>query len=193
MNHPILTISLLRISSFATIQAQVDYLTLRGHVTYRDTREGLSAVTVCVAGQAVYTQTNNDGEYVLKVPAEHRNGSIVYALMGYLRDTLDVTQAQHNPDVAAASDSGRWLQEVTVKNYSPKAAANLLMDAVDRIPQNYQTDSVVGTWFYHDMRTFDGELYLFDEAAVQLPPPRSLCLPTAGKGTKKNVKIPSRM
>lgn len=66
-------------------QAQEDYLTLRGRVTDRDTREGLPAVTVCVAGQAIYTQTNNDGEYVLKVPAEHRDGSVVYALMGYLR------------------------------------------------------------------------------------------------------------
>ena len=85
-------------------QAQENYLTLRGRVTDRDTREGLPAVTVCVAGQAIYTQTNNDGEYVLKVPAEHRDGSVVYALMGYLRDTVSVAKAQRKPDVALASD-----------------------------------------------------------------------------------------
>lgn len=148
---------------FSSIYAQESYLTLRGRVTDRDTREGLPAVTIYVAGQAIYTQTNNDGEYVLKVPMEHRDGSVVFALMGYLRDTVSIAKAQRKGDVALISDGGRWLQEVTVREYSPKAAAQLLMDAVNRIPQNYQTDSVVGTWFYRDVRMLNDELFLFDE------------------------------
>ena len=148
---------------FSSISAQESYLTLRGCVTDRDTREGLPAVTVYVAGQAIYTQTNNDGEYVLKVPAEHRDGSVVYALMGYLRDTVSIAKAQHKGDIALTSDGGRWLKEVNVTEYSSKSAAKLLMDAVNRIPQNYQTDSVVGTWFYRDVRMLNDELFLFDE------------------------------
>ena len=119
---------------FSSLFAQENYLTLRGCVTDKDTREGLPSVTVYVAGQAIYTQTNNDGEYVLKVPAEHRDGSVVYALMGYLRDTVSVAKAQRKPDVALASDGGRWLKEVTVTADSPKAAAQLLIYAVNRIP-----------------------------------------------------------
>jgi hypothetical protein len=38
-----------------------------------------------------------------------------------------------------------------------------LIDAVNRIPQNYQTDSVVGTWFYRDVRMLNDEPFLFDE------------------------------
>ena len=161
MKTPVLIILLLLFPSL--VSAQESYLTLRGQVTDRDTREGLPAVTVYVAGQAIYTQTNNDGEYVLKVPAKHRDDSVVYALMGYLRDTVSIAKAQRKGDIALTSDGGRWLQEVTVREYSPQAAAQLLMDAVNRIPQNYQTDSVVGTWFYRDTRTFNGELFLFDE------------------------------
>ena len=148
---------------FSSLFAQENYLTLRGCVTDKDTREGLPSVTVYVAGQAIYTQTNNDGEYVLKVPAEHRDGSVVYALMGYLRDTVSVAKAQRKPNMALASDGGRWLKEVRVTEYSSKSAAQLLIDAVNRIPQNYQTDSVVGTWFYRDVRMLNGELFLFDE------------------------------
>ena len=148
---------------FSSISAQESYLTLRGCVTDRDTREGLPAVTVYVAGQAIYTQTNNDGEYVLKVPSEHRGGSVVYALMGYLRDTVSIAKTQHKGDIALTSDGGRWLKEVNVTEYSSKSAAKLLMDAVNRIPQNYQTDSVVGTWFYRDVRMLNEELFLFDE------------------------------
>ena len=163
MKTHVLIISLLLLFSLTSVSAQENYLTLRGRVTDRDTREGLPAVTVYVAGQAIYTQTNNDGEYVLKVPAEHRDGSVVYALMGYLRDTVSIAKAQHKGDIALTSDGGRWLKEVTVTEYSPKAAAKLLMDAVNRIPQNYQTDSVVGTWFYRDVRMMNDELFLFDE------------------------------
>ena len=125
--------ALLLLSSLVAV-AQENYLTLRGRVTDRDTREGLPAVTVYVAGQAIYTQTNNDGEYVLKVPTEHWDGSVVYALMGYLRDTVTIAKAQRKGDIALKSDGGRWLKEVTVTEYSPKAAAQLLTDAVNRIP-----------------------------------------------------------
>ena len=163
MKTHILLISLLLFSSLTSVSAQENYLTLRGRVTDRDTREGLPVVTVYVAGQAIYTQTNNDGEYVLKVPSEHQNGSVVYALMGYLRDTVSIAKAQHKGDIALTSDGGRWLKEVNVTEYSSKSAAKLLMDAVNRIPQNYQTDSVVGTWFYRDVRMLNDELFLFDE------------------------------
>ena len=148
---------------FSFAQAQENYLTLRGRVTDRDTREGLPAVTVCVAGQAIYTQTNNDGEYVLKVPDSLAQGSVVYALMGYHRDTVALATAQLKPNRALRSDGGRWLREVSVTEYSPKAVRKLLMDAVARIPQNYETDSMVGTWFYRDVRLMNGELFLFDE------------------------------
>ena len=163
MKTHILLISLLLFSSLTPVSAQESYLTLRGCVTDRDTREGLPAVTVYVAGQAIYTQTNNDGEYVLKVPSEHQDGSVVYALMGYLRDTVSIAKTQHKGDIALTSDGGRWLKEVNVTEYSSKSAAKLLMDAVNRIPQNYQTDSVVGTWFYRDVRMLNDELFLFDE------------------------------
>ena len=163
MKTHILLISLILFSSLTSVSAQENYLTLRGRVTDRDTREGLPAVTIYVSGQAIYTQTNNDGEYVLKVPAEHRDGSVVYALMGYLRDTVSIAKSQRKSDIALTSDGGRWLKEVTVREYSPKAAAQLLIDAVNRIPQNYQTDSVVGTWFYRDVRMMNDELFLFDE------------------------------
>ncbi len=147
--------------------AQERFLTLSGRVTDSDTREGLPGVTVCVAGQAVYTQTNGDGEYVLKVPTEQGGGSVVYALMGYRRDTVPMAKAQQRPDVALVTDGGRWLEEVTVTEYSGTAAARLLKDAVDRIPQNYWTDTTVGAWFYRDVRMLNGELFLFDEMVFE--------------------------
>lgn len=163
MKTHILILSLLLFSSLTSVSAQADYVTLRGRVTDSGTREGLPAVVVCVEGQAIYTQTNTDGEYVLKVPADYKDGRVVYALMGYRRDTVSVAAAQRKGDVALASDGGRWLNEVTVTDYSPNAVARLLQDAVSRIPLNYQTDSVVGTWFYRDVRILNGEMFLFDE------------------------------
>lgn len=148
---------------FSFAQAQENYLTLRGRVTDTETKEGLPAVTVYLASQAVYTQTNSDGQYVLKVPDSLAQDSVVYALMGYHRDTVLLAAAQLKPNRALRSDGGRWLREVSVTEYSPKAVRKLLMDAVDRIPQNYETDSMVGTWFYRDVRLMNGELFLFDE------------------------------
>jgi hypothetical protein len=94
--------------------AQDDYVTLRGHVSDADSREGLPAVTVYVAEQAIYTQTNDDGDYVLKVPAAHSQCSVVFALMGYHRDTVALSAAMRKPNVQLRSDGGRWLKEVSV-------------------------------------------------------------------------------
>ena len=146
-----------------TAMAQDNYITLRGRITDRETHEALPAVAVFVAGQAIYTQTNADGDYVLKVPVEHASGNIVYALMGYLRDTVAVATVRNNGDRQLCSDGGRWLKEVVIKEYSPATARQLLIDAVNRIPQNYQTDSTVGTWFYRDVREMNDELFVFDE------------------------------
>lgn len=143
--------------------AQEGYITLRGNITDSETHESLPAVTVYVAGQAIYTQSNADGDYVLKVPAQHASGTIVYALMGYLRDTVAVATVEKHGDRQLRSDGGRWLKEVVITEYSPASARQLLMDAVSRIPQNYQTDSTVGTWFYRDVRELNGELFVFDE------------------------------
>ena len=156
-------LALLLLAAATTAQAQGAYTTLRGRVTDAETKEGLPAVTVYLASQAVYTQTNSDGQYVLKVPDSLAQGSVVYALMGYHRDTVLLAAAQLKPNRALRSDGGRWLREVSVTEYSPKAVRKLLMDAVDRIPQNYETDSMVGTWFYRDVRLMNGELFLFDE------------------------------
>lgn len=143
--------------------AQEGYITLRGNITDSETHEPLPAVTVYVAGQAIYTQSNADGDYVLKVPAQHASGTIVYALMGYLRDTVAVATVEKHGDRQLRSDGGRWLKEVVITEYSLASARQLLMDAVSRIPQNYQTDSTVGTWFYRDVRELNDTLFVFDE------------------------------
>lgn len=156
-------IALLLLAAGLTATAQDNYITLRGHVTDHETREALPAVTVYVAGQAIYTQTNNDGDYVLKVPTAQADGKVVYALMGYRRDTVAMADTRQQGDLQLHSDGGRWLKEVVVKEYSSASARQLLIDAVNRIPQNNQTDSTIGTWFYRDVRELNGELFVFDE------------------------------
>lgn len=154
---------LLLLASALSATAQTNHITLRGHITDYKTREALPAVTVYVAGQAIYTQTNNDGDYVLKVPAEYANGHIVFSLMGYLCDTVAMTSVEKHGDRQLRSDGGHWLKEVSVVEYSPTSARQLLIEAVNRIPQNNQTDSTIGTWFYRDVRELNGELFVFDE------------------------------
>ena len=89
MTKNLITLFLL-FTTVISASAQEGYITLRGNITDSETHESLPAVTVYVAGQAIYTQSNADGDYVLKVPVEQAKGSIVYALMGYLRDTVAV-------------------------------------------------------------------------------------------------------
>ena len=139
--------------------AQEKIITIKGTITDNKTKEPLPGVTVYVQG-GFCTQSNGDGQYIIKIPSNKRDDNIIYSVFGYDRDTLAVKEAMKRPNIKLNAGGAIKLSEVTISEYKPQT---LIQEAVKRIPQNYWTDSVVGTFFYRDCRQLNGEIYLFDE------------------------------
>ncbi|MBQ6653073.1 MAG: carboxypeptidase-like regulatory domain-containing protein [Prevotella sp.] len=140
--------------------AQDKFFTIKGKVTDNKTKEALPGVTIHVQGKQVFTQTNGDGNYVLKVPEQFRGSNVIYNVFGYARDTMTVKEAAKRPNVKLKRGGAINLNKVTVSEYTPQS---LVKEAVNRIPQNFWTDTMVGTYFYRDVRQLEDSLYLFDE------------------------------
>ena len=149
---------LLSLVSFATAQEKM--ITIKGTVSDAKTKTTLPGVTIHVQGEQIFTQSNGDGNYVIKVPEKHLNANIVFNVFGYARDTMTVKNLAKRPNVKLKSGGGIKLQTVTVKEYTPQS---LVKEVVNHIPQNYWCDTTVGTFFYRDCRQMNDELYLFDE------------------------------
>ena len=143
-----------------TASAQDKMIAIKGTVTDAKSKEPLPGVTVYVLNGYHYTQTNGDGAFVIKVPEKMTGGNLVFSLFGYDRDTLAVRQVQKSPKVRLREGGSIKLSEVVISEYTPQS---LVKEAVERIPQNFWTDTMVGTYFYRDVRQLEDSLYLFDE------------------------------
>lgn len=146
----------------ATIWAQGDsLLVMRGRVTSGG--HGVPYATLQLKGTSIGVACNDDGEYMLKVPARYSKDTVLIRSVGYRMALRTVSELLAKGNIKLAEQTTQ-LREVEVKSY--RKAMNLLNAAVARIDSNYQQHTALSTFFYRDWRAVDGELYLFDEAVM---------------------------
>lgn len=136
---------------------------LGGRVTCRG--RAVPYATLQLQGTSVGVVCNDDGEYNFKVPAGHRQDTVVVRSMGYNQTKRTVTDLLKNGDVRLEQHTVN-LRAVEVKSW--RSAERLLRAAVARIDSNFHQHTAMSTFFYRDWRAVDGELYLFDEAVMDI-------------------------
>ena len=146
----------------AAMQAQ-DMIVLRGRVTAKG--KGVPYATLQLQGTSTGVSCNDNGDYELKLPADCQDDTIIVRSMGYIGFKAAVTQLQKNGNVHLKSQAIE-LKTVVVAGY--RSPRHLLSDVVKRIDSNYQQHTAWSTFFYRDWRSIDDELYLFDEAVMNV-------------------------
>lgn len=126
---------------------------------------GVPYATLQLQGTSVGVACNDDGEYSFKVPAGHKQDTVVVRSMGYNQTKRTVADLLKNGNVRLVRHTVD-LRTVEVKSW--RSADRLLRAAVARIDSNYQQRTAISTFFYRDWRAVDGELYLFDEAVMDI-------------------------
>ena len=143
--------------------AQEEVVPLRGRVTSGG--QGVPYATLQIEGTSIGVSCNDAGEYTLKVPVGHENDTVVIRSVGYGHVRLSVADLQRRSHVRLRPHEVQ-LQEVEVKSY--RQGNHLLKAAIKKIPENYQRRMIRNTFFYRDWRSVDGELYVFDEAVMDV-------------------------
>ena len=142
---------------------QTDFILLKGHVVCN--KKGVPYATIQLKGTSKGVTCNDAGEYIMKVPVENRNDTIMIRSVGYntLETTVEKLSSIHKIEL---TESMVVLKEVKVSDF--KNARSMLSAAVARISQNYHQEASKSTYFYRDWRAVEGELFLFDEAVMLL-------------------------
>ncbi|MBR1835490.1 MAG: carboxypeptidase-like regulatory domain-containing protein [Bacteroidales bacterium] len=142
---------------------QTDFILLKGHVVCHG--KGIPYATLQLKGTSKGVTCNDAGEYMMKVPVEHRGDTMTIRSVGYqpIEATVEKLSSIRKIEL---SESLVVLKEVKVSDF--KSGRSLLKAAVAKIPQNYHQESTQSTYFYRDWRAVDGELFLFDEAVMLL-------------------------
>ena len=139
------------IMSFLTLSAwsQSDeaVTVIRGKVIDQKTEKPLAFTSVLVLNSGVGTVSNNEGEFILKVPVSLKSHEIKFSFMGY--KTVKYTLSTLKPDnnVIAMSLETINIKDVIVRANDP---IDLISRALENIPENYGTNPSICTAFYRE-------------------------------------------
>jgi hypothetical protein len=136
---------------------------LRGEVKDKITNISLPFASVRMQGTPVGTMTNGQGEFVLNVPAGNEHASVTISSIGYknYRVTLGTSPL---PSSFLLEEDATELAAVTVMSNSGRS---ILREAISRIKENYDTSSVLYTYFMRDVSYYDGTAASAGEAVYQ--------------------------
>lgn len=138
-------------------------MVLKGRVTSGG--NSVPYATLQLVGTSIGVSCNDVGEYTLKVPAGHEGDTVLVRSMGYESVRLPVAELSNHGHVRLRVHEVQ-LREVQVESYH--MGNHLLKAAIKKIPENFHRKMSRNTFFYRDWRAVDGELYLFDEAVMNV-------------------------
>lgn len=150
--------------SVAVARGQNDSLwVLRGKVSCKG--RPVPYATLQLHGTSIGVSCNNAGEYEFKLPKNRKHDTVVIRSLGFATQKMTVTQLHYKGDIHLQSQAFE-LKTVEVNDF--RTAHHLLLAVVERIAHNYHQRTATSTFFYRDWRAVDGELYLFDEAVMNV-------------------------
>lgn len=126
---------------------------VRGKAVDASSGEPLAFASVRVTGSAVGTATNNDGLFVLTIPAGQELGTLVISYVGYRNYTAPL---------AATTSEGVFTlevhaQELATVEVTAKTGTSILQEAILKINQNYDTGRIRYTYFVRDQSVLNDE------------------------------------
>ena len=109
---------------------------LRGRVLDAETRQAIPNAQVGVGDNRIGTSTNDEGRFVLAVPAAYAESTLEIALLGYQRYRRPLAGLAAGAELAVALRlSPAVLGEVAVSG----SVTGIIREALARIPRNYPT------------------------------------------------------
>ena len=133
-----------------SLKAQVDNTsvkTIRGKVIDKNNLKPLSFASVIIANSEIGTVTNNDGEFILKIPEPSDSKTITISYMGYTPVNYNFTDLKDKNNLIAMTPEVIEFQEIIVRTNDP---LELIDAALKHIPDNYGTSPSICTSFYRE-------------------------------------------
>ena len=119
---------------------------VRGRILDAQTGKPLAYVNVGIPERGIGTATNDDGSFLLKVPAKYSNSTLQASFIGYetFRRPVNTINEVLRIELRPVAEK---LRTVTV---TPGEGLDIIRRAVAAIPQNYSRKASGGTAFYRE-------------------------------------------
>lgn len=120
----------------------------KGHVFDSNTKEPLAYVDINISDTNIGTITNNEGEFILKVPSNYLNKTIKISLLGYAKGDIAIASLKEDENKIYLDVSITQLSYVNV--YGVKNAEALVKATLNRKRDFYDNERTKMTAFYRE-------------------------------------------
>jgi hypothetical protein len=120
----------------------------KGHVLDNKTKEPLAYVDINISGTNIGTITNNEGEFLLKVPSDYLDKTIQVSILGYTKKEIPIESLKNEDTKILMEVSITELENVNV--YGIKDAEALVRATLNRKSEFYDNDNAKMTAFYRE-------------------------------------------
>ncbi|WP_452224201.1 carboxypeptidase-like regulatory domain-containing protein [Lacinutrix chionoecetis] len=120
----------------------------RGKVVNSDTNKKLALANLMVVGTNISTVTNSEGDFLLKIPTEHINKSVMVSYIGYKKQEIPISKFKKNNNKIELTEAATVLAQIDVN--VPKDAETLVRKALSLKGENYVNNEAVMTGFYRE-------------------------------------------
>lgn len=125
----------------------VNYNEYKGYVLDNEKNKPLISVTISVNETNISTITNDEGEFLLKVPKDMADGKITISHIGYLDKTVALSEFNGSILTIKLDVSITHLSEVNIDTIDPEA---LIRAVMKKKGNNYINDNTIMTAFYRE-------------------------------------------
>ncbi|MDR3268549.1 MAG: carboxypeptidase-like regulatory domain-containing protein [Tannerella sp.] len=151
---------------YMSAQEPVDYFTISGTVKDIYSNRKIESVSVSAAGTHIGTITNDDGEFVLKLPDDSKVSEIELSCIGYYNARISISRNQTQNRTFYITPESIRLNEVEVLSWqNPR---DLVKAALDRIEPNYSKRPNLLTGFYRETIQKRHKYINISEAVVRI-------------------------
>ena len=121
---------------------------LQGKMVDSDSNKPLVFADLVVNGSNISTITNNDGEFLLKIPMKYLDDMVSISHLGYEKTEIKIS-ALKNLDKITLSPALIKLSEINILNYG-KDAKSLVIETLARKSTLYNNSNTLMTAFYRE-------------------------------------------
>ncbi len=129
------------------IQNGINYDEYRGIVVDSDSNKPLISATISLNETNISTITNDEGEFLLKVPKNIASDKITISFLGYNDEVVSLSTLSKDEVKIRLNPSVTQLSEVNIDPRDPEA---LIKAVMKRRGDNYQNDNTIMTAFYRE-------------------------------------------
>jgi hypothetical protein len=151
------------------LQAQEDepVFLLQGVIQDASTGEAISYATISLTANGISTMSNEEGQFIFKIPESHTRDTIYISHVGY-RSLAFIAGNDTTLRLITLSQEAVQLPAVTVSPINP---LDLIDKAIARIPDNYPTRPFVSLGFYRLDAAYQGKVIDLSEAVFDIYSP----------------------